>query len=297
MLPAMNETNVSPVRRAQEMTSLVVAIASVALLATLVSACTWLIPESVDAGSVAVVVPGGASCVDLGTAAWSPITAVATELTVGEEVGFALVVPESDVTDVFPWQPAQSSDTAVLVSDHPCADTPALSTLPVRYALFRAVAAGDATVSAALAPNWSPPSWCGSQSCTPLAPVTLTVVVVPLAIRAPVPTPAGGPPIVLGTVTAGPVCPVELHSPDPKCAPRPVAGAVIVATDANGEVVGRATTRTDGSYVLVVSEIGTILITAQPVQGLARAPAPVTVTLVYLGPTARLDLEYDTGIR
>ncbi len=72
---------------------------------------------------------------------------------------------------------------------------------------------------------------------------------------------------------------------------------MIVATDANGEVVGRATTRTDGSYVLVVSEIGTILITAQPVQGLARAPAPVTVTLVYLGPTARLDLEYDTGIR
>src|ERR1035437_4003917 len=39
---------------------------------------------------------------------------------------------------------------------------------------------------------------------------------------------AGGPGGVTGTITAGPVCPVEQSPADPKCAPRPVAGAVVI---------------------------------------------------------------------
>ena len=61
---------------------------------------------------------------------------------------------------------------------------------------------------------------------------------------------AGGPPSVTGTVTAGPVCPVEQYPPDPRCAARPVAGAVIVATDSSGQEVGRATSAADGSYLV-----------------------------------------------
>jgi FAD dependent oxidoreductase len=113
----------------------------------------------------------------------------------------------------------------------------------------------------------------------------------------PVISPAGGPPKVTGTISAGPVCPVEQSPPDPQCAPRPVAGAVVVVTDASGQEVGRATSALDGSYQLFVTETGTVLITALPVAGLARPPAPVSVTLAFPSATERLDLQYDTGIR
>src|SRR6478735_10167932 len=74
----------------------------------------------------------------------------------------------------------------------------------------------------------------------------------PVADPSPVISPAGGPPSVTGTVTAGPVCPVETVPPKPECAPRPVAGAVIVAMDAGGQEIGRATTAADGSYRMTV---------------------------------------------
>jgi hypothetical protein len=119
----------------------------------------------------------------------------------------------------------------------------------------------------------------------------------PLLSPSPAVSPAGGPPRVTGTISAGPVCAVESSPPDPQCAPRPVAGAVIVATDASGQEVGRATSAADGSYQLIVSETGTVLITALPVAGLARSPAPVTVTLASPSEIERVDLEYDTGIR
>lgn len=110
-------------------------------------------------------------------------------------------------------------------------------------------------------------------------------------------TPAGPPPTVTGIVTAGPVCPAERNPPDPACAPRPVAGAVIVATDTTGQSVGRATSAADGTYLLKVGETGTFVITALPVTGLMGVPAPVTVTLAFSGATAHVDLVYDTGIR
>lgn len=121
----------------------------------------------------------------------------------------------------------------------------------------------------------------------------------PSGSRGPSPTvsPAGPPPSVSGLVTAGPVCPVERNPPDPSCVPRPVVGAVIEALDAAGNAVARASTATDGSYVLTIGETGTFAITAQPVAGFMRAPAPVTVTLAVPGATERVDLEYDTGIR
>ncbi len=107
----------------------------------------------------------------------------------------------------------------------------------------------------------------------------------------------GPPPSVTGVVMAGPVCPVEHSPPDPSCAPRPVAGAVIVATDAAGQTVGRTTSASDGTYLLMISETGTFVITGLPVAGLIGVPTSVTVTLAFPSATTRVDLEYDTGIR
>jgi hypothetical protein len=119
----------------------------------------------------------------------------------------------------------------------------------------------------------------------------------PLPDPSPAVSPAGGPPRVTGTVTAGPVCPVEQNPPDPGCAPRPVAGAVIRATNASGQEVGRTTSAADGSYQLIVGETGFVVISASHVDGLVGDPAPVSVLLDSPSVVEHVDLEYDTGIR
>ena len=127
---------------------------------------------------VAVVQPAGSACVEVGDPQVSWITAETSQMKVGQDLAVSLVVPEVDVTDVFPWQSPRSSDPGILVSAAPCSDAPAVSSLPVKYFLFRAVAAGTATISALLTPAWSPLP-CQSGVCTPLAPLTITVVVAP----------------------------------------------------------------------------------------------------------------------
>jgi hypothetical protein len=110
-------------------------------------------------------------------------------------------------------------------------------------------------------------------------------------------TQSGPAPVIRGTVTAGPVCPVESNPPDPACAPRPVAGAVIVAINDEGDEVGRTVTGDDGTYELPVGQTGTLTITGEPVEGLMGAPKPQQVTLTGDIRTVTLDLVYDTGIR
>ncbi|MGD0018109.1 MAG: carboxypeptidase-like regulatory domain-containing protein [Candidatus Limnocylindrales bacterium] len=114
--------------------------------------------------------------------------------------------------------------------------------------------------------------------------------------QSPEPTPAGPIAYVVGSVTAGPVCPV-VQSPAPSsCDPRPVAGAVITVSFADQGEVARATTAADGSYRITIHGYGTVTVTALPLAGLMGAPAPVTVTLEPTE-TRRLDFDYDTGIR
>ena len=110
------------------------------------------------------------------------------------------------------------------------------------------------------------------------------------------PIPAGPFAYVVGSVTAGPFCPVEQDPPAPSCRPRPVAGAVITASFAGQGEVARATTAPDGSYRILIHGYGTYTLTALPVQGFMIAPAPVAVTLDPME-TRRVDFEYDTGIR
>ncbi len=130
--------------------------------------------------------------------------------------------------------------------------------------------------------------------CIPLALAILAGCSSPAVI------PAGPPTTITGTVTAGPVCPVERNPPESQCAPRPVAGATIVVTDSGGHEVVRTTSAADGTYSAAVGRAGTFTVSALPVAGLMGLPKPVTVTFASAkgeGEVARADLEYDTGIR
>ena len=100
---------------------------------------------------------------------------------------------------------------------------------------------------------------------------------------------------VRGTVTASPTCPVETIPADPACAPRPVAGAVLVFTDADGREVKRATSDQDGSFSVELPP-GRYQVMAQAVEGLMATPGPMEVE-VEAGPPAELQVSYDTGIR
>jgi hypothetical protein len=110
------------------------------------------------------------------------------------------------------------------------------------------------------------------------------------------PSPAGaGKTGVGGLAVAGPVCPVETVPPDPECAPRPVAGAVVVVRDSGGSERARSTTGADGRFFVEVPA-GDYVIEPQAVDGLMGAAAALDVTIVD-GLAAEVQIEYDTGIR
>jgi hypothetical protein len=129
---------------------------------------------------------------------------------------------------------------------------------------------------------------------TRLLPIALMALV---ACQAP----AVGPSVdasavdVVGVAQAGPVCPVERQPPDPGCAPRPVAGAVLVVTD-NGKEVARTTTAADGSFHLRLAA-GDYRLVPQPVTGLMGTAEPVELKLREGAAAAPLVVTYDTGIR
>jgi hypothetical protein len=128
------------------------------------------------------------------------------------------------------------------------------------------------------------------------ATFVVVVIISTLEQQAQPHVPTGPESFIVGTVTAGPVCPVESSPPPSACAPRPVGGAVItVSTPDQGEW-GHATTGPDGSYAITLHGYGTVTVTALPVRGLLRAPTAVTVTIDAYQ-TRRVDLQYDTGVR
>jgi hypothetical protein len=144
---------------------------------------------------------------------------------------------------------------------------------------------------------------------TPIRHLVLAVAAIALAAVAcagaaggsgsPSPMPAASTPVaagIVGTATAGPVCPVETNPPDPSCAPRPVAGAVIVVRDASGGEVARATTGPDGTFAIAVAP-GRYVVEALPVTGLMGTPAPQADVTVAPGAPTTVDFDYDTGIR
>jgi hypothetical protein len=103
---------------------------------------------------------------------------------------------------------------------------------------------------------------------------------------------------ITGRATAGPVCPVERNPPDPACATRPVAGAVLVVQNAaTGSEVARVTTDQDGRFSLAVAP-GAYRLVPQPVAGLMGGARPIDFR-VEAGQAlpSPLEVSYDTGIR
>jgi len=97
-----------------------------------------------------------------------------------------------------------------------------------------------------------------------------------------------------GLVTAGPTCPVERPG-DPACAPRPVDGAELLVTGADGSQAGQATTDKGGLFRLDLAP-GDYTLVPQPVQGLMGTAQPVPFS-VRSGAETFLEIAYDTGIR
>ncbi len=84
--------------------------------------------------------------------------------------------------------------------------------------------------------------------------------------------------------------------PDPACADRPVAGAVLVITDDAGREVARLTSDSNGDFSAVLPG-GHYVLTPPPVAGLMGTAAPVEFTIAPSGQVMTLAISYDTGIR
>lgn len=100
--------------------------------------------------------------------------------------------------------------------------------------------------------------------------------------------------VVMGTVLAGPTCPVERIPPDPRCADRPVSGARIIFVDNAGDGAGHARSDAIGRFSIVLPA-GTYTAIPQPVPGLLGTAPPQAV--VVTGPGIEVTVHYDTGIR
>ncbi len=182
----------------------------------------------------------------------------------------------ASLTGVLPatTEPAASvlSSSAPSTSAQPVASSPAMASVPP-------AATARPTPTRQPTPRPTP---------APTARATSTPAVV---------VPSTGGPWVIGTATRGPICPVERFPPDPLCAPKPVAGAVIVVRDSGGLELARTTTASDGTYRVAV-RAGPVQVEGEPAAGVMHAPAPIDV-VVPAGAAAwvRVDLSYDTGIR
>jgi hypothetical protein len=101
---------------------------------------------------------------------------------------------------------------------------------------------------------------------------------------------------IRGLVLAGPTCPVVTDPPDPGCAERPVAGAVLIVVDGAGAEVGRVTSAADGSFAIALAP-GAYRVIPQPVDGLMGTAGQVDVRVEAGEPSAQVAVAYDTGIR
>ena len=101
---------------------------------------------------------------------------------------------------------------------------------------------------------------------------------------------------ISGRATAGPTCPVERNPPDPACAPRPVAGAVLLIQDRAGAEVARVTTGKDGRFSVALAP-GAYRLVPQRVASFMGAARPVDFQVEAGQATPPLEVSYDTGIR
>lgn len=108
--------------------------------------------------------------------------------------------------------------------------------------------------------------------------------------------PVAGETGIRGVVVAGPTCAVVTDPPDPDCADRPVAGAVLVILDADGGEVARVTSAADGTFAVALAP-GAYRLVPQPVEGLMGTASQLDVLVEMGEPPGELAIAYDTGIR
>lgn len=99
-----------------------------------------------------------------------------------------------------------------------------------------------------------------------------------------------------GIVLAGPTCPVVRDPPDPACEDRPVAGAEIVAVDAEGQEVARASSDAEGAFTMALAA-GEYQLVPQPVEGLLGTATTIAIVVGDAAPLEPVTIVYDTGIR
>jgi hypothetical protein len=126
--------------------------------------------------------------------------------------------------------------------------------------------------------------------------VALLLAIAALVAACQQPAATGPTTTVSGLVVAGPTCPVVRDPPDPACEDRPVAGADIVAVDAQGQEVARASTDDDGGFTLDLPA-GEYQLVPQPVEGLLGTASPTAIVVVDGAPLEPVTILYDTGIR
>lgn len=218
------------------------------------------------------------------------------------------------------WAIAPPSDPSVLVQDGPPAVTPGGPSCPsipgtgcgTVVATFTALAPGQADLGAdrttcgeALRCSESQSRWryhvhvAATTTTTEAVHPTTTTGVARTTVPATTSTVASlsSRSGVSGTVSFGPVCPVERIPPDPQCAPRPGAAEIqLVPSNSGAALKGAA--GADGRFS-IPAEPGTYVVkavasTPSPGRGCSAEPAQVTVAA---GSFASVSVTCDTGIR
>jgi len=100
-----------------------------------------------------------------------------------------------------------------------------------------------------------------------------------------------------GTVTIGPICPVERNPPDPRCKPSPetyAAWPISVYTQTNKKIT-TIVPDADGQFTLELSE-GTYILDLEKKQPIGGNNLPATIKIT-AGKTTSFSVDIDTGIR
>lgn len=102
---------------------------------------------------------------------------------------------------------------------------------------------------------------------------------------------------ISGRVTSSPTCPVETVPPQPGCAPRGFSARVRVTRVADGKLVARLTTASDGRFRIRLRP-GRYRVLARPANGasLPRCPRSQAAKVPRSG-YARVAIDCDSGIR
>lgn len=158
-------------------------------------------------------------------------------------------------------------------------------TIAVTSAPPASVGAGDGEPSTSVAPTVTRPPGGGSATSAPSPTSTSPTSTSPTS--APQPSGTG----VLGTVSAGPTCPVERA--DQPCPPRPVV-AHIDAKDSSGRTVASTDSDSSGRFAFTLAPGSYTLETST---GAVYPRCPPTSVTVTAGAPARADIACDSGIR